>query len=1625
MGKTCTGDLLQNWRDAWQVQEWPPPVSCLQVLVLEALPCAVLLVTCPVYVIWLLKRAPEGHPTCWRFLAKIVLSLCLAVVSITHCVLLHRSGDWPYMVVRAAWALVAVVNVLLICIEHSRNRIRSPVLFVFWLVASGNGVLLLIMSISRQDYIHDLDDFVINILWCILTPLMFVLHCMSDFHGPISNIKNPESEASPLSWLTFTWLNRLILSGFKKPLTNADLYPMMPEDSSIVVRERLMKHWGVETTGSPGTCDTHESEQPRVRDRPTFSRCLLQTFLGDMCVAHCGTIVLAAANLVTPIILGWLIDYATDVEEPTWHGYIYLAALVLVRLMGALADQAAQYLCNRLAIRVRTAAVAAIFNKALTMRQNTQKGSSVGEIVNLMSVDTKNLELFLVYSCNAWSGLFHLVFGAYLCYTVSGISMATGFGFIVAMLAVNLLTNQRVGTYQEELMNIGDRRLKVVSEVLDGMKVIKLHAWEPLFSEKIASLRRKELKVLLHIALFGILETFAFTASKFWMTFCILATFVALRSSHHLDAKRAFLIINYINIINMAVLCLPLVVKLGVKMRISLSRIDDFLQTEDVGKADFNRDTKDPFALRITKSDFKWEASGPITLRDIDLQVRPGQLVAVVGAVGCGKSSLLAAALGEMVRVGGYSNINSSVAHVPQEAWIQNLTIKENILFGRELDKAWYKAVVKACSLRPDLDMLPAGDSTEIGEKGINLSGGQKQRVSLARAVYSQADIYLLDDPLSAVDSHVGKSIFREIIGPEGLLKAKTRVLVTHGLQWLPYVDHIFVMEDGRIKEAGTYKELTASTDGAFAKFVDKFILTSGSQQPDNSKKKSSTLTRSVDGSIEEDDLIPSVEGGESGPNQLTLNEKLGESRIKWGVYLVLLRAYGWRYFALTVTLVLCFHGSFNAFYVLLSSYTDDRHLANFTELPEDSHGREDRNRHHFWLLAYCGLAQTAFSLLYASVIQWRHVTTSRVLHTQLLRGIMRAPISFFDTTPTGRILNRFSQDIDSLDSFVFFFLEICVEHGLFALGILGVISYAMPIMTIATVPTVVTVYFLQMFYSRSVCRLNRLASVSRSPVSAHFSETVSGLSVIRAHRQQARFIHDNQVKVDRFQSPALLAYAANKWMQLWLDLLGCFLLLVVTVSVILYREDAKPGLVGLSLSLVVAITTEFKAMSQKSSDLESNIVAVERIREYSKIPSEAPWNLPGDDDHEGPPQYDKATTIGPDTKSESLSKSRLCKPPICPPHGLFSSRVMSESKCHLADTSPTQSAHNLFPAVDSISKKYFLVNGYSQRSRYNVDSVDKKSPKTYGSISVGHANGVNGFYGNSINNSDFEEEGPYHEAVQRQTNANTGWPQTGKIQFVDFSCRYRKDTEQVLKRVSFVIKGGEKIGVVGRTGAGKSSLVLSLFRLVEADEGRILIDDVDIGTLGLHGLRRAITILPQDPVLFSGSVRDNLDPAHQRSDSELWKALEQAHLKHFVHSLPGELDAMVGDNGSNFSMGQRQLVCLARTLLCQTRVLVLDEATAAVDLETDSLVQATIHSAFAPCTVIAIAHRLSTILDYDRVLVLHQGKVLEFDSPKVLLAKPDSVFYSLASEAGLTSEENNRRRSAVSAKKDNIGRAI
>ncbi|KAF6122854.1 ATP binding cassette subfamily C member 1 [Phyllostomus discolor] len=836
-----------------------------------------------------------------------------------------------------------------------------------------------------------------------------------------------------------------------------------------------------------------------------------------------------------------------------------------------------------------------------------------------------------------------------------------------------------------------------------------------------------------------------------------------------------------------------------------------------------------------------------------------------------------------MDKLEGHVAIKGSVAYVPQQAWIQNHSLRENILFGRQLQERYYKAVIEACALLPDLEILPSGDRTEIGEKGVNLSGGQKQRVSLARAVYCDSDVYLFDDPLSAVDAHVGKHIFENVIGPKGMLKNKTRLLVTHGISYLPQVDVIIVMSGGKISEMGSYQELLAQ-DGAFAEFLRTYSSTEQEQteqddglagmsgpgketrqmengmvvtdaagkqvqrQLSNSSSYSGDVSRHHNSTAELQKAGANVED----TWKLMEADKAQTGQVKLSVYWEYMKAIGLFISFLSIFLFLCNHVAALASNYWLSLWTDDP-IVN---------GTQEHTKVRLSVYGALGISQGIGVFGYSMALSIGGIIASRRLHLDLLHNVLRSPMSFFERTPSGNLVNRFSKEMDTVDSMIPQVIKMFMGSMFNVIGACIIILLATPIAAVIIPPLGLIYFFVQRFYVASSRQLKRLESVSRSPVYSHFNETLLGVSVIRAFAEQERFIHQSDLKVDENQKAYYPSIVANRWLAVRLECVGNCIVLFATLFAVISRHSLSAGLVGLSVSYSLQVTAYLNWLVRMSSEMETNIVAVERLKEYSETEKEAPWRI--------------------------------------------------------------------------------------------------------------------------------EEMAP-----------SSTWPEVGGVEFRDYSLRYREDLDMVLKHINITINGGEKVGIVGRTGAGKSSLTLGLFRINESAEGEIIIDNVNIAKIGLHDLRFKITIIPQDPVLFSGSLRMNLDPFSQYSDEEVWTSLELAHLKNFVSGLPDKLNHECAEGGENLSIGQRQLVCLARALLRKTKILVLDEATAAVDLETDDLIQSTIRTQFDDCTVLTIAHRLNTIMDYTRVIVLDKGEIRECGSPSDLLQQR-GLFYSMAKDAGL-----------------------
>ncbi|KAH9503693.1 Multidrug resistance-associated protein 1, partial [Bulinus truncatus] len=1116
---------------------------------------------------------------------------------------------------------------------------------------------------------------------------------------------------------------------------------------------------------------------------------------------------------------------------------------------------------------------------SLTMDNKARKESTIGEVVNLMSVDASNLETAMSYLWAIWSSPLQISVTLYLLYNMIGVSMFAGAAFLVLLIPANGVITSRMGKYQTQLMEFKDQRLKTMNEMLTGIKIVKLFAWEKSFEKKILDVRNSELENLKNTALIRAVTSLSWGVAPYIVALLTFMTYVFISEDHYLDPKTAFVAISLFDILRYAINFAPMIIADVIKAVISVRRLQKFLSHDDISSDNVIHVEQADHAITIENGTFMWNPEGPTTLRNINISIDDGSLVGIVGAVGTGKSSLLSAMLGDLEKTQGKVTIKGTIAYVAQQAWIQNDTLRNNILFGKPLNEKLYSQCLDACALRPDLEILSAGDLTEIGERGINLSGGQKQRVALARAVYSQADIYLLDDPLSAVDSHVGQHIFDNVISSKGMLSGKVRVLVTHRINYLPYTDNIIVLTAGQISEAGQYDELL-SHKGPFFRLITTFL----SQENDNENSN-------IDSSRNEDNSVAvellrqlSVSMSQALEKKHTSAEHIADTtlvrqqshlanlideesvavgKVQLSVYKNYVRSLGYFFVLLLFAIYMAFIATFMWSSVFLSQWTDDIHLSNFTDYPRNSTERRERNDFYIAIYGIFGVFQILFLLAFSTILSFRSVHASRKLHSSILESVLHAPMHFFDTTPVGRIMNRFSKDMDDVDEAIPWTVYMWIDCLFQVLAVLIIISYSTPFFLVFLLPVGAVYFFVQRYFVATSRQLKRLGAKTTSPIFNHFSETLAGACTVRAFGAEQRFIQESDSKVDLNQTCKFITYSCNRWLGFRLEFLGNVIIMLAAVIAVATKDIISAGIMGLSISFALQITGNLNWLVRMISDLETQVVSVERIVEYSELKSEAAW-----------------------------------------------------------------------------------------------DNFMNRCP--------------------------------------------AGWPINGHVLVENLQVRYREGLDLVLKGINFEVNPKEKVGIVGRTGAGKSSLTLALFRLLEPAGGRIIIDGLDIGGIGLHELRMKLTIIPQDPVIFAGSLRDNLDPFKNYDDAAVWLALEHAHLKNFVESLPDRLQHQCGEGGVNLSVGQRQLLCLARALLRKTKILILDEATAAVDMETDELIQETIRTEFSDCTILTIAHRLNTVLDYDRILVLDQGEIREYDSPQTLLQNQQSMFYSMAKTAGI-----------------------
>ncbi|XP_049620339.1 ATP-binding cassette sub-family C member 2 [Suncus etruscus] len=1506
---------------------------CFEQTVLVWIPLGFLWLLAPWQLFSVYRSRTKKSPITKLYLAKQVLVgilLILAAIELA-LVLTEESGQATFPAIKYTNpSLYLGTWLLVLFIQHSRlwcKQKDSWFLSLFWILSIICGTFQF-QTLIRALIKDSSSNLAYSCLFFICYACQILVLFLSAFSEKNDSEDNPSSTASFLSRITFSWYDSIVLKGYKKPLTIEDIWEVYDEIKTKTLvskfeacmarelpkaRRALQRRQRKCPQQNSRTLDKNHSqsqddlvmEEVKKKKKSSESKedypkswlvkALFRTFYMVLLKSFVLKLVHDLLMFLNPLLLKWLISFANNPDAYSWLGYIYSILFFAVALIQSFCLQQYFQLCFTLGMNVRTTILASVYKKALTLSNQARKQYTIGETVNLMSIDAQKLMDVTSFLHLLWSNVLQIVLSIFFLWGELGPSVFAGVGIMMLLIPINgfLVTKSR--TIQVNNMKNKDKRLKIMNEVLNGIKILKYFAWEPSFKSQVHDLRKKELKNLLLYGQLQSLIVFLLYIAPVLVSVITFSVYVLVDSNNILDAEKAFTSITLFNILRFPLTMLPMVMSAVIQASVSTDRLEKYLGGDDLDTSAIRQDKSFDKAVQFSEATFSWGLDLEAAIRDVNLDVMPGTLVAVVGTVGSGKSSLMSALLGEMEHIHGHITIKGTIAYVPQQAWIQNGTIKDNILFGSEMEEKRYQQVLEACALLPDLEILPGRDLAEIGEKGINLSGGQKQRISLARATYQKSDIYILDDPLSAVDAHVGTHIFNKVLGPQGLLKDKTRLLVTHGIQFLPQVDEIVVLGNGTILEKGSYSSLLAKK-GLFAKYLKTFAKQTGSEgeatvnedseedecglmpnmeevpedavslamKRENSLRR--TLSRSsrsgirhrksLKNSLKTQNMAPQKQEEKQVKGQKLIEKEFMETgKVKSINYLKYLQAIGWVFIFFIVFSYVLNSVAFIGFNLWLSAWTGDSKIYNSTNYPASQ--RDMR----VGVYGALGVAQ-GLSVLMANIL-CAHGSNhaSNILHMQLLNNMLRAPMSFFDTTPIGRIVNRFSGDISTVDDTLPMSLRSWILCFLGIISTLVMICLAAPAFIIVVIPLSIIYVFIQIVYVTTSRQLRRLDSVTRSPIYTHFSETVSGLPVIRAFEHQQRFLKHNEKAVDTNQKCVFSWITSNRWLAIRLELVGNLIVFFASLLMVIYRGTLSGDIVGFVLSNALNITQTLNWLVRMTSEVETNIVAVERINEYIKVESEAPW-------------------------------------------------------------------------------------------------VMEKRPAE-------------------------------------------GWPSKGEIRFNNYQVRYRPELDLVLKGITCDIKSTEKIGVVGRTGAGKSSLTNCLFRILEAAGGQITIDGLDIASIGLHDLREKLTIIPQDPILFSGSLRMNLDPFNNHSDEEVWKALELAHLKSFVSGLPLGLSHEVTEAGDNLSIGQRQLLCLARALLRKTKILIMDEATAAVDLETDHLIQMTIRSEFAHCTVLTIAHRLHTIMDSDKVMVLDKGQIVEYGSPEELLQK-SGPFYSMAKEAGV-----------------------
>ncbi|CAE7009576.1 hypothetical protein HRS9139_01597 [Pyrenophora teres f. teres] len=1559
----------------------------------------------------------------------------------------------------AVWAYIATLASLRLLFS-STSRFSFPKLWYHTAFIYGFQWLFSVL-LFRSAIIHPRSHMHQKLMIAdfVLVSLLFLISLCSrkgnkavelEYEGDIAPAREPV--ASVLSLATFSWVDPIVWTGYMKTYELPDVWNLPAKDKAAAVIANYRQ----------------------VKKTSSLAYHLLKHFKRGLLIQAAWAAMSGFLTFAPTLLLKVILEYVEKPDlTPANAAWFYVILLFVSGSLSALADGQALWLGRKICVRLRAVIIGEIYAKALKRRaaattdkilgeekkqeqEDEPKGLkrfltfgkkkktastdndedeanpasdaqvTTGAIINLMAVDAFKVSELCAYLHFLWANTpVQVVVAVYLLYRILGYSSIAGIGIMVFLLPINMYVAGQFSKIQKLILAATDARIHTTNEVLTNIRIIKFFAWEQRFIGLVNEKRYVELK---HLRRRYILWA---VAATIWSGSPVLITFLSFLVYTNIEHKAlipsvAFTALSLFQILRIPLDQLADMVAHVQESKVSVDRIEEYLLEPETDKysqlVTEKKDEDGEPIIGFENGTFSWggtdmadqAAADAFKLMDLNLNFHVGKLNVVVGPTGCGKTSLLMGLLGEMTKLkgnvylpGGASRedltpdpdtgLTESVAYCAQQAWLVNGTVKDNIVFASDWDQKRYNDVIDACSLKRDLEILDAGDETVVGEKGVTLSGGQKQRISLARALYSKARHVLLDDVLSAVDAHTAKWIFQYALhGP--LMANRTCILVTHNVSLcLPHAEFVVALENGRIVAQGTADEVIKS--GKLSEDLTKSRPASrGTSKPPSQAPS----VEETDGGVEHTngDANVTLNGKpdkKKTPASNSQEETKAEGGVKLSIIMMYLKAMGPWYYWLGATIAfvaaqissvstnLWIRTWANAYAdkgyaamgshhrspvthaptlsgmgTCLNSATCSWNIPFFAQQEQQSFSYSsmqttfgasdpDVNSAYFLVVyAVLGLIFMLITFLREGFLFGGSLAASRRVHERLIQKVTHAKFRFFDQTPLGQLMNRFSKDIEAVDQEVAPVAIGVVHCFASVITIVILISVITPAFLIAAFFISIIYFLIGRFYINSSRDLKRLESVHRSPLYQQFGETLSGMTTIRAYGDERRFIRENLNKINTQHRPYIYLWAANRWLAFRVDVVGAMVAFFSGAFVVLSVGRIDAGAAGLALTYAVTFTENVLWFVRLYSANEQNMNSVERVKEYLDVDQEAPSVIPAN------------------------------RPP-------------------------------------------------------------------------------------------------------------SNWPSKGSVEFINYSTRYRADFDLVLKNLTFKILPGEKVGVVGRTGAGKSSMALALFRALEAEQGKILIDDIDVGLIGLHDLRENVVMVPQDPTLFTGTIRSNLDPFSIFTDEEIYTALREVNListlsrptsgtatpteestpaRAIEISVPttgagtaevnssysaattnpgsilakcnwdrGEtqddtivvmpnghvagrdhaaataametdnknpfknLNSPVSESGSNLSQGQRQLLCLARALLKAPKVLLMDEATASIDYATDAKIQETIRQ--IKNTTITIAHRLQTIIDYDKVLVLDKGEILEYGHPYDLIRKADGSFRSMCETSG------------------------